>query len=210
TKPDGSPAAHGQVAFADVDEALLELASNDSWSLLDAMRQRRSYGVQTATGQSQVVGRRHYGRKAVPAGGGGGKSPTRELLDTLLLWKPDIQLDAEGKAAIVVPLNDSITSFRLVAMADEGVSRFGEGSATIVTTQDVQVISGLPAVLREGDRFRAAVTVRNTTARDMRLEVQAGYEADGLPGDTLTPRTLDLAAGQASTVHWELTAPQAE
>src|SRR5690606_39050377 len=123
-------------------------------------------------------------------------------------WKPDIQLDAEGKAAIVVPLNDSITSFRLVAMADEGASRFGEGSATIVSTQDVQVISGLPALLREGDRFRATVTVRNTTARDMRLEVQAGYEGPGLPAESLPSQTLDLAAGQAHAVHWEVTAPQ--
>src|SRR5205085_3918530 len=30
----------------------------------------------------EIIGRRHYGRKAVPAGGGGGKSPTRELLET--------------------------------------------------------------------------------------------------------------------------------
>src|SRR5690606_32157008 len=86
--PDGKPAAHGTVAFAAVDEALLELAPNTSWNLLAAMRQERSYGVQTATAQMQVVGRRHYGRKALPAGGGGGKSPTRELLDTLLLWEP--------------------------------------------------------------------------------------------------------------------------
>ena len=32
--------------------------------------------------QMEIIGRRHYGKKAVPAGGGGGKSPTRELLDT--------------------------------------------------------------------------------------------------------------------------------
>ncbi len=70
--PDGKPAAHGQAAFAAVDQALLELAPNISWDLLGAMRQRRSYGVDTATAQMQIVGRRHYGRKALPAGGGGG------------------------------------------------------------------------------------------------------------------------------------------
>ncbi|MDX3895796.1 alpha-2-macroglobulin family protein [Pusillimonas sp.] len=210
TTADGKPAAHGQVAFAAVDEALLELAANDSWKLLEAMHPRRSYGVQTATGQSQVVGRRHYGRKALPAGGGGGKSPTRELLDTLLLWRPDVQLDAQGRASLVVPLNDAITSFRLVALADEGVARFGEGQATIATTQDVQVISGLPALVREGDRYRASLTVRNTTERDMRLRVQAGYAGSGLPDGTLEPRTVSVAAGKAETLFWELTAPQSE
>lgn len=210
TTPDGAPAANAQVAFAAVDEALLELAGNESWNLLEAMRQRRSYGVQTATGQSQVVGRRHYGRKALPAGGGGGKSPTRELLDTLLLWQPDVQLDADGRATVVVPLNDSISSFRLVALADEGAARFGEGSATIATIQDVQVISGLPALVREGDAYRAAVTVRNTTGRAMRLEAKAGYDGLGVPDATLPVQTLELAAGQAQTLHWDLTAPEAE
>lgn len=207
---DGKPAAHGQVAFAAVDEALLELNANNSWKLLDAMYKRRSYGVETATGQTQVVGRRHYGRKALPAGGGGGMSPTRELLDTLLLWQPDVQLDADGRATVTVPLNDAITSFRLVAIADEGVARFGEGQATIATTQDVQVISGLPALVREGDRYRAPVTVRNTTGRKMSLQVQASYEGKGLPDTALPARTLDLPAGQAETLYWDITVPQAE
>src|SRR5690606_38998592 len=93
TLPDGKPAANAQAILAVVDEALLELSPNDSWNLLAAMRQRRAYGVQTSTAQSQVVGRRHYGRKALPPGGGGGASqPTRELLDTLVYWQPDVQL----------------------------------------------------------------------------------------------------------------------
>ncbi|MGE8589444.1 MAG: alpha-2-macroglobulin, partial [Alcaligenes sp.] len=79
---DGAPAAGASVALAAVDQALLELSPNGSWDLLGAMRALRSYNVLTATAQSEIVGRRHYGRKAVPAGGGGGKSPTRELLDT--------------------------------------------------------------------------------------------------------------------------------
>jgi len=210
TMPDGAPAAHGQVTFAAVDEALLELSPNGSWNVLEAMRQRRSYGVQTATGQTQVVGRRHYGRKAVPAGGGGGKSPTRELLDTLLLWKPNVQLDADGRASLAVPLNDSITSFRLMAMADQGTDRFGEGQISIVSTQDVQVISGLPALVREDDSYRALLTVRNTTERDMRLQVQAAYQGHGVPNEVLAPRVLELTAGEAQTLHWDVTAPQAE
>jgi uncharacterized protein YfaS (alpha-2-macroglobulin family) len=86
--PNGQPAANAEVALAAVDQALLELMPNDSWDLLGAMLQRRSWGVETSTAQMEIIGRRHYGRKAVPAGGGGGKSNTRELLDTLLLWNP--------------------------------------------------------------------------------------------------------------------------
>ena len=34
------------------------------------------------------------------AGGGGGKAATRELFDTLLLWRPRVALDAKGEALV--------------------------------------------------------------------------------------------------------------
>ncbi|MEN9398872.1 MAG: hypothetical protein RLZ81_3402, partial [Pseudomonadota bacterium] len=47
--PNGQPAANAEVALAAVDQALLELMPNSTWNLLDAMLQRRAWGVQTAT-----------------------------------------------------------------------------------------------------------------------------------------------------------------
>jgi len=51
---------------------LARAVANPSWDLLPAMMGRRAYEVRTATAQMQVVGKRHYGIKAQPAGGGGG------------------------------------------------------------------------------------------------------------------------------------------
>ncbi|WP_423195333.1 Alpha-2-macroglobulin [Cupriavidus sp. H19C3] len=203
--PDGKPAANGEVAFAAVDQALLELMPNTSWNLLDAMLQRRSYGVETSTAQMEIIGRRHYGRKAVPAGGGGGKSPTRELFDTLLLWNPRVQLDGEGRATLEVPLNDSLTSFRLVAVADLGVGRFGSGGATIAATQDLQLIAGLPLLVREDDRYRAMFTLRNTTQRAMTVEASA--RATLVDAQTLPAQTVQVPAGEAREIGWDVTAP---
>lgn len=200
--PDGKPAAGAEVALAAVDQSLLELMPNDSWNLLEAMLQRRSWGVSTSTAQMEIVGRRHYGRKAVPAGGGGGKSPTRELLDTLLLWKPAIVLDASGQATVTVPLNDALTTFRIVAVADAGTGLFGTGQTSIQSTQDLQIISGLPPLVREDDQFRAQITLRNTTHKDMKVE--ATPRAALL---TLAPQTVDIPAGEAREVAWTVTAP---
>ncbi|WP_342051714.1 MULTISPECIES: alpha-2-macroglobulin family protein [unclassified Cupriavidus] len=203
--PDGKPAANAEVAFAAVDQSLLELMPNTSWNLLDAMLQRRSYGVETSTAQMEIIGRRHYGRKAVPAGGGGGKSPTRELFDTLLLWNPRVQLDAEGKASLEVPLNDSLTSFRIVAVADLGVGRFGTGSASIAATQDLQMIAGLPLLVREDDRYRAMFTLRNTTQRAMTVEASA--RATLVDTQALPTQTVQLPAGESREIGWDVTAP---
>ncbi|MCW5653832.1 MG2 domain-containing protein [Hydrogenophaga sp.] len=200
--PDGRPAAHAEVALAAVDQALLELMPNDSWDLFGAMLRRRAWGVETSTAQMEIIGRRHYGRKAVPAGGGGGKSGARELLDTLLLWNPRVTLDANGQAVVTVPLNDALTTFRIVAVADVGTGLFGTGQASIRATQDLQIISGLPPLVREDDRFRAQLTLRNTTQKAMKVEVS--------PRATLlelAPQTVDVPAGEAREVAWDVKAP---
>ena len=203
--PDGQPAAHAQVAVAAVDKALLELKPNTSWNLLEAMLRRRPWGVETATAQMEIVGRRHYGRKAAPAGGdgaGGAGAPMRELLDTLLVWKPDVKLDANGQASVDVPLNDALTTFQIVAVADSGANLFGTGKTSVRVTQDLQIISGLPPLVRGGDAYEAAFTLRNTTDKPMKVQVQA--QAAPLKTEA---QTLEIPAGQASEARWQVTAP---
>jgi uncharacterized protein YfaS (alpha-2-macroglobulin family) len=200
--PNGQPAANAEVALAAVDQALLELMPNDSWNLLESMLQRRSWGVETSTAQMEIIGRRHYGRKAVPAGGGGGHSGARELLETLLLWNPRVQLDANGSATVTVPLNDALTTFKIVAVADASTGLFGTGSTSIRATQDLQLISGLPPLVREDDQFRAQLTLRNTTKQAMKVLVSPRASLLDLP-----PQSVDIPAGDAREVAWNVTAP---
>ncbi|HEY6874038.1 MAG TPA: MG2 domain-containing protein [Geobacteraceae bacterium] len=195
-----------EVAVAAVDEGLLELMPNDSWKLLDAMMGRRGYEVETATAQTQVVGRRHYGLKALPAGGGGGMRSTRELFDTLLLWKGRVKLDARGEATLDIPLNDSLTSFSIVAVADAGAGFFGTGKTSIRTTQDVMILSGLPPLVREGDRFTAAFTVRNASKREMSLSV-AARPSWSKNGAGFAPVAVKLGPGEAKEVSWQADVP---
>ncbi|WP_158291800.1 alpha-2-macroglobulin family protein [Lampropedia puyangensis] len=205
TLPNGKPAAHAEVALAVVDKALLELSPNTTWDLLAAMMQTRSWAVQTSTAQMEVLGRRHYGRKSAPAGGGGGSGAdgaTRELFDTLVSWQPRIQLDANGKAQVKVPLNDSFTTFHAAAVVDAGLQYFGTGSNELVVAQDLQLISGLPPVVREGDQYDARFTVRNSTPQTMQVQVTGHYG-----NNTLNPTTVDIPAGSAQTVQWRVTAP---
>lgn len=196
--------AGAEVAVAAVDEALLELLPNQSWELLSAMMGRRSFGVTTATAQGLVIGKRHFGRKALPHGGGGGRKPTRELFDTLLLWQGRVPLDAKGRAVVEVPLNDSLTSFRVAAVATAGADLFGTGSASIRTTQELMLLPGLPSLVREGDRFRAHFTLRNTTKSSLGTALTA--QVKGM-ATALAPIAQPLGAGEAREVAWEVTVP---
>lgn len=204
----GKPAANAEIALAAVDEGLLSLAAPGSWKLLEAMMQRRPEEVVTSTAQSQVIGKRHFGKKsAAPGGGGGGAGANaRELFDTLLLWKPSVQLDAHGNARIEVPLNDSLTAFRIEAIAHAGTMQFGSASATISTTQEVMLFAGLPPFVREGDQFAAMVTVRNAGERPLTLDVNANMLAGASEKPVGTQR-VSLKAGEASTLSFAATVP---
>ena len=76
-----------------------------------------------------VVGKRHFGLKALPRAAAAAAT-TRELFDTLLLWKGRVKLDAKGKPIVEVPLNDSLTSFRIVAVAQSGADVSAPGVFT--------------------------------------------------------------------------------
>jgi hypothetical protein len=193
-----------EAAVAAVDEGLLELMPNASWQLLEVMMGHRSYGVQTATAQMHVVGKRHFGLKAMPQGGGGGHQITRELFDTLLFWKARVTLDAGGTATVEVPLNDSITGFRIVAVANGGAGLFGTGSASIRSSQDLILFSSLSPVVREGDRIHPEFTLRNATDAPMELKVSARVDPAAGP---LTPITLSLGAGESKLIGWDVTVP---
>lgn len=214
TQPDGKPVPAGsEVAFAAVDRALLELRPNESWQLLDAMLPSRAYLVETATAQSQVVGKRHFGKKALAPGGGGGRAPARELFDTLLLWHPRVLLDADGSATINVPLNDSLSEFALVAVATSGAKLFGTGAASLRTRQELQLISGLPPLLRENDRYSALLTLRNGTARAMNVAVSAKVSS-GVPGGAgervLGSREVTVDGEGAVELAWSDVAPEGQ
>lgn len=195
----GKPAANAEIAFAAVDEGLLELKPNDSWNILEAFLGQRPEEVATSTAQGQVIGKRHFGRKALPPGGGGGKAGARELFDTLLLWKARVALDANGRATVEIPLNDSLSSFRLVAVAHAGAAQFGSSWASVRTTQDLMLLSGLPQVVREGDEFAAMFTVRNTTDKALSVDLSSSLSGDKNPIAN-QKQTVNLNAGEARTI----------
>ncbi len=207
TAPDGKPPKSAEIAFVAIDEALLSLKANDSWKLLDAMMGDRALGVLTSTAQMQVVGKRHYGRKAVAAGGGGGgdlSQVNREDFKPVPLWKGRVPLDAQGMARLTVPLSDSLSAFRMVAVAQAGADRFGMGATTIRTQQDLGIYSGIAPLVRSGDRYGATFTLRNGSDKPMTVTARVSVNPAVAKGP---PLTVTLPAGAAKAVTWWLTVP---
>lgn len=202
TLPEGT-----EVAIVVVDEALMRLKENTSWNLLKEMMGQRDLAVFTSSGQNQVVGRRHFGSKAKPPGGSGGfmAADNRELFEPVLLWQPHLKLNSSGEAQITVPLNDSVTSFRVVAIAQGGEALFGNGSVNIQSTKDLIIYSGFSPVAREGDQIQNAFTLRNTTTKLMKMSLEvSSKEIFLLP--TLPP--FELKPSESRTLFLPLKIPE--
>ncbi|WP_343520820.1 MG2 domain-containing protein [Sphingomonas sp.] len=206
--PDGSVAPSADVAFVAVDEALLQLAPNESWDVLGAMMGERPISVLTSTAQTQVVGKRHYGRKAVEAGGGGGgdlSALNRENFQPVLLWRGKVPLNAQGQARVDVPLSDALTSFKLVAIAlGEKGQTFGTGETAIRTAQDLSIFAGIPPLVRNGDFYSAGFTLRNGSDKPMKVTAHVELSPRVATGRDLT---VEIPAGGAVPIAWNLTAP---
>jgi hypothetical protein len=193
-RPDGSaPPKGSEVALARSTKACSSCCPTIRGKLLDAMMAERGEEVETSTAQMQVIGKRHFGRKALVPGGGGGRSTARELFDTLCLWRARVPLDDNGNATVEIPLNDSLTSFRIVAVASSGAQLFGTGETSIRVTQDVMVLSGCR-------RWCARAT---SSARRSRCATRASA-ADSLAcgtmaGTALPPQNATLAPGRRAS-----------
>jgi uncharacterized protein YfaS (alpha-2-macroglobulin family) len=186
-----------ELSLAVVDKALLKLMPNPTWNLLDAMIRVKSHRVETSTMQMNVIGKRHFGKKATPFGGGGGTLLARELLDSLVDWKPRLTADQNGRIKTSFKLNDSISGFVVVAFGNLGLDYFGTAKTEIISTQDLQIITSVPPTLRERDQFPAQFILRNATATSM--SITAKLDVDGKP---FPSQNLEIPAQSAQVVKW--------
>jgi uncharacterized protein YfaS (alpha-2-macroglobulin family) len=202
TDSQGKP-VNGEIAIAAVDEALLALSPNYSWNLLESMIPLRAHQFDTAYALSQVLGRRTLGLKAVPLGGDGAGSSTRELFDTSLFWNPRV-LVKNGQAQVNFKTNDAMTSFKIVAIALSGAEQFGSGDSIIRVNKEIQTFPSMAQAVRKGDQFLARFNIRNSTAKLKQLTVNLNFN-----GNNLATKSIQLPAGTTQEVSWSVTSPEA-
>ena len=97
----------------------------------------------------------------------------RTDFSALALFVPGVVTDDAGRAEVPVRLPDSLTRYRVMAVAAEGGRRFGSGEATLVARLPLMVRPSPPRFLNFGDRFELPVVVQNQTDGEMTVDVAA-------------------------------------
>jgi hypothetical protein len=98
----------------------------------------------------------------------------RSYFPEALYINPEIITDQDGRASIVIPMADSITTWRMAMMASTTHGALGSATSSIKVFQDFFVDLDLPVTLTQGDRVSIPVAVYNYSGErgDVDLQLQ--------------------------------------
>ena len=95
-----------------------------------------------------------------------------------MLWLPDAVTDQDGRLHLDIPVADSITTWRITALASTQDGRMGSASGALRVFQDFFIDLDLPQSLTAGDEVAVPVGVFNYLpgSQTVRLELErAGW-----------------------------------
>ncbi|MBN1888852.1 MAG: zf-HC2 domain-containing protein, partial [Thermoflexales bacterium] len=128
----------------------------------------------------------------------------RQFFPETLYWLPEAITDQDGRLSLEVPIADSITTWRLTAIANTQDGRIGSTTAGIRVFQDFFIDLDLPVALTAGDEVRVPVAVYNylTQTQRVRLELEtaAWFTLLGQPAQELTIAANDIEVAYFSIV----------
>lgn len=197
-----------QVTLLAVDERVLTAAGGqNSYDPRETFSRKRPLAMINADARTQVVGRRFEGKKGDQAAGGGGLGMSlRQKFHPAVFWLAQAETDDQGDLKVKFKLPDSLTAYRIVAIAADKAGDFGLGKAMVKARRPLQMLSALPRFAVNGDRFSARVTVQNLS--EAKGEITVTAKAEGLKLVGPNSQTLSLAPGESRAVGFSAEAAQ--
>jgi uncharacterized protein YfaS (alpha-2-macroglobulin family) len=141
-----------------------------------------------------------------PAGNTAAAAPRlRQYFPETMLWAPDLVTNPDGSLSVPLTMTDSITTWRVTALASSQNGLLGSTTAPLRVFQDFFIDLDLPLALTVGDEVSIPVGVYNylEEAQTVRLEIEpaAWFELLDEPVKEMT-----IAANDVSVVYFRVRA----
>ncbi len=158
-------AASSEVTLWAVDYGVLSLTAFKTPDVLRSVYLEKALQVVNVDNRQRLISRRAVIPKGEDEGGGGGAESgadgsTRKDFRVLAFWLGSVTTDANGVASIDVKLPESLTTYRIMAVAADKASRFGAADSEIRINKPVTLKPAFPRFMAVGDtsHFGSVVT----------------------------------------------------
>ncbi len=140
-------------------------------------------------------------------GGGGVAEPVRirRFFPETLYFNPAVITDGGGRATLNIGLADSITTWRMTAMASSAAGRLGSTTAGLRVFQDFFVDIDFPVALTQNDKVHVPVAIYNYLKADQTIRLTVTKE-DWFELDGLAEKTVTLGPSEVRAVYFPITA----
>ncbi|MEP7049170.1 MAG: MG2 domain-containing protein [Pseudomonadota bacterium] len=209
----GKPQATEVTLYA-VDEGVLSLIGYKVPDPIPVFTKPRPLGVATLESREGMA---HLGLEALDGalgdekgrdgGGGGDMSPARRDFRQTAYFNPALLTDANGKAHVHFKLPESLTTYRIMAVAVSDGDHYGFGAASVTTSKHLMARPELPRFLRAGDAMEAGVVVSAKNFDPGQVTVQVHAKGITLTGEGT--RSLSLTRDQSLEVRFPFRAEAA-
>lgn len=108
---------------------------------------------------------------APPPGQGGDAIQVRSDFRALAVWEGAARTDKAGKVHVAYKIPDSLTRYRILAVANDGSTRFGTGASAVTARNPLMIRPSAPRFLNFGDRFELPVVLQNQTTAPLTVDV---------------------------------------
>jgi uncharacterized protein YfaS (alpha-2-macroglobulin family) len=159
-----------QLQRPDPEVAMLQEGAGEEMAMAEADGGAPMPPAAAAPGGARM---RAKGGRGAPVGNGDAPPPIdlRKDLRALAVFTPGVETDAQGRATVRYTLPDSVTRYRIVAVAADKERSFGSGEATLTARLPLIVRPSLPRFLNFGDACELPVVVQNQTGEPLTVQV---------------------------------------
>ncbi len=160
------PVSGAEVTLYAVDEGILSLTGYDMPDPYACFYAVRPLGVGTSCSLPTLLpedpAQLHFGNKGYLIGGGGREmGQLRKNFLPCAFWQATLMTDAEGKVTGSFAAPDSLTRYRVIAVAQTARHQFGCGESSLAINKPLMVEPALPRFANLGDQLITRAMVFN-------------------------------------------------
>lgn len=170
--PDDVVESHSRTMVLDTSNAGLSMADTPGEEVaIQSLRMSAESMPLPAPAMARSSG---GGRKLAKKEAGAAPIAVRTNFNALAFYAARLTTDEAGMVRVHFRLPDSLTRYRIVAVAADGVNRFGNGESTQTARLPLMIRPSAPRFLHLGDKFEFPVVVQNATDEEQKVEVAIG------------------------------------